>query len=84
MANRESERHKLVAVLMTTQPGEVSMARDILDQAGIDAFVFDEHFGKMIFLGGAAIPPRLMVLAKDVERALEVLKDFGFEPDDAE
>ncbi len=79
MADPKGERGDLVKIFACNVPGEVEMARELLANLGIDAFVFDAHTGRIgsLFLA-AAIPPRLMVFAADAARASQILNDFGF------
>lgn len=61
-------------ILKTNNPVELSFARAVLKDAGIDAVVFDANMsvldGSMVIL-----PQRLMVQTHDESRALALLKD---------
>lgn len=61
-------------ILKTNNPVELSFARAVLKEAGIDAVVFDANMsvldGSMVIL-----PQRLMVHTSDESRALAPLKD---------
>ena len=73
-----SDQSELREVLASIDPVPVQMARDLLEQSGIEAFVVDTEGSRM--LGStAAVPSRLMVHADRAEEALERLKELGFE-----
>jgi hypothetical protein len=78
MAERgQGSEPELVTILSSEDPSEVLMARDILLEAGIEAFVFDAESSRM--LGSTtAVQARLVVRVEDDARAREVLADFGY------
>ena len=57
---------------------QVRMAADLLTNAGIECFVFDEESSRMLGTT-SAVPARLMVHAQAREDALSRLKELGFE-----
>jgi hypothetical protein len=60
-------------VLKTTDPVRLSYARSLLDEAGIEHLVADEHISAVE--GSIGIfPRRLMVIDEDEARALAALK----------
>lgn len=52
------------------------IARDLLSDAGIETSVFDAASYRMLH----AVPVRLMLRARDVHRALDVLRDLELAP----
>jgi Putative prokaryotic signal transducing protein len=67
----------LEQVLVSMDPVQIQMARDLLRAGGIESFVFDGASSRM--LGStAALPARLMVHADDGAEARARLKDLGF------
>jgi len=72
------DESELEQVLASIDPIQVKMASDLLEQGGIEAFIFDDESSRM--LGStAAVPARLMVHADRAAEAREVLKQLGFE-----
>ena len=71
------ELSALATIFQSTDPVRVHLARDLLQQGGIEAFVFDDESSRM--LGStSAIEARLMVHADCVEEALSRLRELGF------
>jgi hypothetical protein len=71
------ETASLETVLQSIDPVEVRMACDLLQQAGIDAFIFDNESSRM--LGStSAIEVRVVVHADRVPEARSRLKELGF------
>jgi hypothetical protein len=67
----------LEEVLASIDPTPVQMARDYLQSAGIEAFIFDDESSRM--LGStAAVPARLMVHADAAAEARKRLEELGF------
>ncbi len=65
-------------VFTSIDPIRVRMARDLLDAAGIEAFIFDGETSRM--LGSTvAVACRLMVYSDCAEEAREQLRKLGFE-----
>lgn len=72
-----NEPATLETVFQSIDPVRVRMARDFLQQGGIEAFVFDDDTSRM--LGStSAIEVRLMVHADSVAEARSRLKELGF------
>ncbi len=55
----------------------VQMARDLLEQAGFECWIFDDASSRMLGTT-AAIPARLMVHAARAAEARDRLKELGF------
>jgi hypothetical protein len=67
----------LETVFQSIDPVRVRMARDLLQQGGIEAFIFDDEASRM--LGStSAIEARLMVHTDCVEEACSRLRELGF------
>jgi hypothetical protein len=67
----------LEIVFQSIDPVRVQMARDFLQQGGIEAFIFDDEASRM--LGStSAVEARLMVHADRVAEAHLRLKQLGF------
>jgi putative signal transducing protein len=67
----------LEQVFSSVDATEIRIARDFLDEGGIETFIFDGEMSRI--LGStAAIPARLMVYANDAAEARERLKELGF------
>ena len=62
------------AVLKTNNPVVLSYAAQYLEEAGIDALVFDTHASIMDGSMGM-VPRRLMVADEDFSRAEKLLRD---------
>ncbi len=63
-------------LLSTTDPVVLSFALSMLEQAGIEAVVFDQHMS--IMEGSIGIlPRRVMVADEDHARAVRVLEQSG-------
>ncbi len=78
MASNDIRDSDLEEVLAIIDPVQVRIARDLLEQCGIEVFVFDDESSRM--LGStAAVPARLMVHAEYAQEAREILKELGFE-----
>ena len=77
MVDFDSNEPALEAVFQTIDPVRVRMARDLLQQGGIEAFIFDDESSRM--LGStSAIESRLMVHADCIEEARSRLRELGF------
>lgn len=78
MANQQTpDPAELEEVFASIDSTPVQMARDYLQSAGIEAFIFDDESSRM--LGStAAVPARLMVHADAVAEARKRLEDLGF------
>ncbi|HKV55874.1 MAG TPA: DUF2007 domain-containing protein [Candidatus Binataceae bacterium] len=79
MADFESDEQDaaLETVFQSIDPVQVRMARDLLQQGGLEAFIFDDESSRM--LGSTvAVESRLMVHADSVAEALSRLKELGF------
>lgn len=68
---------ELEEIFTSIDPMQVSMARDFLTEAGIEAFLFDDESSRMLGTT-AAVPARLMVHADRAVEARERLKELGF------
>jgi putative signal transducing protein len=67
----------LETVFQSIDPVQVRMARDLLQQGGIEAFIFDGEASRM--LGStSAIEARLMVHADCAAEACARLRELGF------
>ncbi len=67
----------LETVFQSIDPVQLRMAYDLLQQGGIEAFIFDDESSRM--LGStSAIEARLMVHADCVEEARSRLRELGF------
>ena len=72
-----SEPAALETVFQSIDPLRVRMACDLLQQGGIEAFIFDDESSRM--LGStSAIEARLMVHADCVAEACSRLRELGF------
>jgi Putative prokaryotic signal transducing protein len=72
-----NEPTALETVFQSIDPVRVRMAYDLLQQGGIEAFIFDNESSRM--LGStSAIEARLMVHADSVEEARSRLRELGF------
>lgn len=67
----------LEQVFASIDPTEVRMARDCVDQGGIESFIFDSASSRMLGTT-VAVPSRLMVHAEDAGEARQRLRDMGF------
>ena len=61
-------------VLTSNNPVTISYARHLLDEQGIESFLFDAHTS-VIEGSIGAIPRRLMVIDDDLTRARQILKE---------
>ncbi|HTY56742.1 MAG TPA: DUF2007 domain-containing protein [Candidatus Binataceae bacterium] len=78
VADDTADESELEQVLASIDPVQVRMANDLLQQGGIEGFIFDDESSRM--LGStAAVPARLMVHADRAAEAREILKQLGFE-----
>jgi hypothetical protein len=69
---------ELVEVFSSLDVTQVQIAHELLTEAGIENFIFDEESSRM--LGStAAVPARLMVPAGKAEEATSQLKQLGFQ-----
>ncbi len=67
----------LETVFQSIDPVQLRTAYDLLQQGGIEAFIFDDESSRM--LGStSAIEARLMVPADCVEEARSRLRELGF------
>jgi hypothetical protein len=72
-----NEPAALETVFQTIDPVRIRMAYDLLQQGGIEAFIFDGESSRM--LGStSAIEARLMVHANCIEEARSRLRELGF------
>ncbi|HJU10155.1 MAG TPA: DUF2007 domain-containing protein [Candidatus Binataceae bacterium] len=72
-----NEPAKLETVFQSIDPVQVRMACDLLQQGGIEAFIFDDESSRM--LGSTpAIETRLMVHADSAAEARSRLRELGF------
>jgi hypothetical protein len=72
-----NEPATLETVFQSIDPVQVRMACDLLQQGGIEAFIFDDESSRM--LGStSAIEARLMVHADSVAEARSRLRELGF------
>jgi len=76
MAN-DVDQSELVEVFASIDPSQMRMARDLLEQSGIECFVFDGENSRM-FGSSAAFPVRMMVHRDVAEDAIARLKELGF------
>ena len=67
----------LETVFQSIDPFQVRMACDLLQQGGIEAFIFDDESSRMLGTT-SAIEARLMVHADCVEEARSQLRELGF------
>lgn len=75
--HREPNPAELTEILASIDPIRLRIARDMLEGAGIECFVFDRESSRM--LGTTpAVPIRLMVHADRAQEAQQRLKDLGF------
>jgi hypothetical protein len=73
-----SDGSELRVALQSSDPTTIQIARDMLVEAGIDVFVFDDESSRM--LGSTvAVATRLMVPADQISEAHERLRELGFE-----
>ncbi len=76
MANGGSNpADRLEAVFSDSDLVRLGIARDYLENAGLDAFIFDATFSQLY---GAAVPARLMVYADRAAEARDRLCELGF------
>jgi hypothetical protein len=66
---------RLEAVFSDSDLVRLGIARDYLENAGLDAFIFDATFSQLY---GTAVPARLMVYADCAAEARERLCELGF------
>ncbi len=67
---------ELVEVFASIDPTQMRIARDMLEGAGIECFVFDRESSRMLGTT-AAVPTRLMVHSDRAAEARSRLKDLG-------
>ena len=60
-------------ILATNNPGDVAIIKSILDGEGITYLIQGEHVAPFV---GFAIPLRLLVRKDQVEKVVDMLKDF--------
>ncbi len=68
---------ELEEVFASIDPTPVRMARDYLNEAGIESFVFDAGSSRLLGTT-AAVPTRLMVHRDAAKDARDRLNDLGF------
>ena len=72
-----NEPTALETVFQSIDPVQVRMAQDLLQQGGIEAFIFDDESSRM--LGStSAIEARLMVHTDCAAEARSRLRELGF------
>jgi Putative prokaryotic signal transducing protein len=74
----QSKPDELVEVLRSSDPMRVRIAFDLLQGAGIEAFIFDPQ-GSRLLGSTIAIQARLMVYGDRADEARDRLKELGFE-----
>ncbi len=67
---------ELTEVFASIDPTQMRIARDMLEGAGIECFVFDRESSRMLGTT-AAVPSRLMVQGDRAEEAKSRLKELG-------
>lgn len=72
------DQSELEEVLALIDPVQVGMARDLLEQGGIESFIFDDESSRMLGTTPAVLI-RLMVHNERADEAREALKQLGFE-----
>jgi Putative prokaryotic signal transducing protein len=75
--HQDPDSAELTEVFASLDPTEIRIARDMLEGAGIECFVFDRESSRMLGTT-AAVPLRLMVHTDRAKEALGRLKDLGF------
>jgi hypothetical protein len=68
---------ELTEILAAIDPTQARIARDLLEGAGIECFVFDSESSRMLGTT-AAVPVRLKVKPEDADEARARLKELGF------
>ena len=71
----QSELEEVLALIDATP---VRMARDLLEQSGIESFIFDDESSRMLGTTPAVLV-RLMVHRDRAVEAREILTQLGFE-----
>lgn len=66
---------RLEAIFADSDLVRLGIARDLLENAGLDAFIFDATFSQLY---GTAVPARLMVYADCAAEARDRLRELGF------
>lgn len=74
--NRPDDQ-ELTEILAAIDPTQARIARDLLEGAGIECFVFDLESSRMLGTT-AAVPVRLKVKPEDADEARSRLKELGF------
>ncbi|MGB8684643.1 MAG: DUF2007 domain-containing protein [Candidatus Binatus sp.] len=78
MADKEiPDPSELEEIFTSIDPTPIRMARDYLNVAGIESFVFDAGSSRMLGTT-AAVPTRLMVHRDAAKDARDRLNDLGF------
>jgi hypothetical protein len=72
-----NEPPALETVFQSIDPVRVRMAYDLLQQGGIEAFIFDDESSRMLGTT-SAIEARLMVRADCIKEARSRLRELGF------
>ena len=76
-SSADIDTSELVEVFASIDPTQMRMARDLLEESGIECFVFDGENARM-FGNSAAFPTRMMVHRDFAADAIARLKDLGF------
>ena len=71
------DQSELVEIFASIDPTQMRMARDLLEESGIECFVFDRENSRM-FGSSAAFPARMMVHRDVAEDAISRLRELGF------
>lgn len=75
---------RLVEIARFAYLAEAEMLVSLLKSEGIDATIRNEHMSR-VYPGMVPFDPRVDILEKDVERAMEVMLEAGYElPDEDE
>jgi hypothetical protein len=75
--SNEQDPAALETVFQSIDPMQIRMAHDLLEQGGIESFIFDDESSRM--LGSTpAVESRLMVHADSLAEAQSRLKELGF------
>jgi hypothetical protein len=69
----ESEYIDYEGILATHSPADVAFLKSLLDSENITYFFQGEHVAPYVYYG---LPMRLLVKKDQVEKAIELLKDF--------
>jgi len=73
------ENENFITVLTVTYPHEIAVIRGVLEAEGIICFVKDELTVQVHpFISNAIGGVKLQVLERDLDQALEILKETGY------